>query len=143
MNLLILLVVMPVLLTLGVGFWLALRPAATLPGWARQGVFANLGLFALGFFVLLVFGVQDVMAAEALNSGEVSLGMGLALVGVALPTSFAALAAAYALGSIGSAALAVVAEKPDAFGRTLIYMGLAEGVAIYGLVLSILMLGKI
>lgn len=143
MNLLILLVVMPVILTLLVGVWLVLRPDASLPAWTRHGVLANLGLFALGFAAVLVFGVQDVMAAETVSSGEVSLGMGLALVGIALPTSIAALAAAYALGSIGSAALAVVAEKPDAFGRTLIYMGLAEGVAIYGLVLSILMLGKV
>ena len=37
----------------------------------------------------------------------------------------------------------MIAEKPEMFGRTLIYMGLAEGIAIYGLVMSILMLGKI
>ena len=42
-----------------------------------------------------------------------------------------------------AAALAVIAEKPEMFGRTLIYMGLAEGVAIYGLVMSILLLGKL
>ena len=41
------------------------------------------------------------------------------------------------------AALAVIAEKPEMFGRTLIYMGLAEGIAIYGLVMSILLLGKL
>jgi V/A-type H+/Na+-transporting ATPase subunit K len=37
----------------------------------------------------------------------------------------------------------VLAEKPEAFGRTLIFMGLAEGIAIYGLVMSILMLGRL
>jgi len=42
-----------------------------------------------------------------------------------------------------AAALAVIAEKPEMFGRTLIYMGLAEGIAIYGLVMSILLLGKL
>jgi V/A-type H+-transporting ATPase subunit K len=34
-------------------------------------------------------------------------------------------------------------EKPEALGRTLIFLGLAEGIAIYGLVMSILMLNKI
>jgi V/A-type H+-transporting ATPase subunit K len=55
----------------------------------------------------------------------------------------AAIGAAIALGPIGSASLAVIAEKPEMFGRTLIYMGLAEGIAIYGLVMSILLLGKL
>jgi V/A-type H+-transporting ATPase subunit K len=39
--------------------------------------------------------------------------------------------------------LAVLAEKPEIFGRTLIYLGLAEGIAIYGLVMSILLLGRV
>ena len=39
--------------------------------------------------------------------------------------------------------LAVITEKPEMFGRTLIYLGLAEGIAIYGLVVSILLLGRI
>ena len=51
--------------------------------------------------------------------------------------------AAIALGPIGSASLAVLAEKPETFGRTLIYMGLAEGIAIYGLVISILILDRL
>jgi V/A-type H+-transporting ATPase subunit K len=37
----------------------------------------------------------------------------------------------------------VLAEKPEIFGRTLIYLGLAEGIAIYGLVMSILLLDRI
>ena len=37
----------------------------------------------------------------------------------------------------------ILAEKPEIFGRTLIYLGLAEGIAIYGLVMSILLLDKI
>ena len=37
----------------------------------------------------------------------------------------------------------VLAEKPEIFGRTLIYLGLAEGIAIYGLVMSILLLDKL
>ena len=42
-----------------------------------------------------------------------------------------------------AASLAALAEKPEMFGRTLIYLGLAEGIAIYGLVVTILLLGKI
>jgi V/A-type H+-transporting ATPase subunit K len=74
---------------------------------------------------------------------EVSLGYGLALIGIGLPTGLAAIGAAFAIGPVGAAALAVIGEKPEVFGRTLIYLGLAEGVAIYGLVMSILLLGKL
>jgi V/A-type H+-transporting ATPase subunit K len=136
---------LPVAATLGAGVWLTLRPGAIRPGWLKGGLLANLALFGLAVGAVLLLGVQEVMAAAPAADGprDISLGMGLALLGIGLPTGLAAIAAAIALGPIGSAAMAVIAEKPELFGRTLIYMGLAEGVAIYGLVLSILMLDKL
>ena len=53
---------------------------------------------------------------------------------VGLPTALATIGAGIAVSSVGAASLAVIAEKPEVFGRTLIYLGLAEGIAIYGLV---------
>lgn len=108
----------------------------------------NLTAFVGAGAGLLFMGAQDVMAqAHSLQPEagqvELSIGMGLSMIGVGLPTAVATFAAALAVGPIGAAALAVIAEKPDQFGRSLIYLGLAEGIAIYGLVLSILMLGKI
>lgn len=104
----------------------------------------NLGFFVVGLAGLLLF-VADTALAQVGASAprEVSVGLGLALIGVGLPTGMASIGAALALGPIGSSALAVVAERPEAFGRTLVYLGLAEGVAIYGLVVSILMLEKL
>lgn len=114
------------------------------PPWLKGGVLANLALFALALVGVLFLGVEQVMAQEAAAPArEITLGYGLALLGVGLPTGLAAIAAGIALGPVGSAALAVIAEKPEMFGRTLVYLGLAEGVAIYGLVMSILMLGKL
>ncbi|MDD5365602.1 MAG: ATP synthase subunit C [Gallionellaceae bacterium] len=114
------------------------------PPWLKNGVLANLLVFALALAGLLFLGVEQVMAQEvAAPVREISLGHGLALLGIGLPTGLAAIAAAMALGPVGSAALAVIAEKPEMFGRTLVYLGLAEGIAIYGLVMSILMLGKL
>jgi V/A-type H+-transporting ATPase subunit K len=48
--------------------------------------------------------------------------------------------AAYAVGATGSAAIGVIAEKPETFGRVLIFVGLAEGVAIYGLIIAFMVL---
>jgi V/A-type H+-transporting ATPase subunit K len=108
-------------------------------------VLGNLALFVAALVGLTILGVQDALAEPVVQAvrGEISVGMGLAIIGVGLPTAIAALAAALALGPVGAAALAVIAEKPELFGRTLIYLGLAEGIAIYGLVMSILLLGKI
>lgn len=142
---LIVLMCLPVAAILGAGIWLTLKPQRVAPGWLQGGLLANLALFGLGVAGVLLMGVQQVMAAEAATTAvrEITLGQGLALLGIGLPTGLAAIAAALALGPIGSASLAVIAEKPEMFGRTLVYMGLAEGIAIYGLVMSILLLGKL
>lgn len=142
---LIVLMGLPVAATLGAGVWLTLKPQPVPSAWLRNGLLANMVLFGLGLAGIMLAGMQEVMAAEPVAGAamDITLGKGLALLGIGLPTGLAAIAAAMAIGPIGSAALAVIAEKPEMFGRTLIYMGLAEGIAIYGLVMSILMLGKL
>lgn len=145
MTWLIALLVLPVAATLGAGAWLELKPRRLPAGWLKGSLLANVLLFGLGLAGVMLLGVQEVLAAEPAAEGllEISLGKGLALIGIGLPTALAAIGAGIALGPVGSASLAVIAEKPEMFGRTLIYMGLAEGIAIYGLVMSILLLGKI
>lgn len=115
------------------------------PRWLKGGFVFNILLFAAGVGGLFIGGVSDALAAEGAvgGSGEISLGLGLALIGVGLPTGLATIGAGIAVSSVGSASLAVITEKPEMFGRTLIYLGLAEGIAIYGLVVSILLLGRI
>lgn len=135
-----------VVATIGAGVWLELKPIRRpSPEWLKGGVLANFLVFGLALAGTLLLGGQEVLAAEPVAGAamEISLGKGLALIGIGLPTALAAIGAGIALGPVGSSALAVIAEKPEMFGRTLIYMGLAEGVAIYGLVMSILLLGKI
>lgn len=132
--------------TIGAGVWLEMKPRRLpSPNWLKGGVLANFFVFGLAMAATLMLGVQEVMAAEPVVGAamEISMGKGLALIGIGLPTALAAIGAGIALGPVGSASLAVIAEKPEMFGRTLIYMGLAEGIAIYGLVMSILLLGKL
>lgn len=61
----------------------------------------------------------------------------------ALATAIGAAGAAYAVGTVGAAAVGALAEKPELFGRVLILVGLAEGIAIYGLIVSVLILNKL
>jgi V/A-type H+-transporting ATPase subunit K len=115
------------------------------PSLLRRIVGGNLVLFVLAEVLLLFTAANEVMAAEAASTvaGDISIGKGLALIGIGIPTAVATIGAGIAVGPVGASSLAVIAEKPEMFGRTLIYLGLAEGIAIYGLVVTILMLGKI
>lgn len=129
------------------GLYLEFRPPRTgaqARRWFKGTVGANLVLFVIAQAGLLFLGVQDVMAQTAAAAPrEVSVGLGLALIGIGIPTGLAAIGAALAVGPVGAAAIAAITEKPETFGRSLVYLGLAEGIAIYGLVLSILMLGRV
>ncbi len=133
--------------TLGLGIYLELRPmtdGVRAKRWWTGTLATNLLIFVGASLGALMLGMNDVMAQQAsLPHGEISVGLGLALIGAGIPTALATFGAALAVGPVGAASLAVIAEKPEMFGRTLIYMGLAEGIAIYGLVVTILLLGKI
>jgi V/A-type H+-transporting ATPase subunit K len=62
--------------------------------------------------------------------------------GAAISTGLACLGAGIAVGSSGAAAVGAIAEKPESFGRALIFVGMAEGIAIYGLIISFLILNR-
>lgn len=54
----------------------------------------------------------------------------------------ALIGAAVAVAYTGAAALAALSERPEMFGRAMVIVGLAEGIAVYGLVVAILLIGK-
>jgi V/A-type H+-transporting ATPase subunit K len=65
------------------------------------------------------------------------------LAAAAASTALSALAAGYAVAHVGTAAVGALAEKPELMARLLIFVGLAEGIAIYGLIVSILILNRL
>lgn len=80
-------------------------------------------------------------SVKAVTSSDPSAGM--AFIAAALSTGLATIAAGYAVGAVGSSALGAVSEDPNILGRSLIFVGLAEGIAIYGLIISIMILGRV
>ncbi|MBK5929594.1 ATP synthase subunit C [Halochromatium salexigens] len=133
------------------GIALELRPAnrpLQLPRWTAPAMGTQLVVFVGAQLGLLVLGINEAFAQEVVNGAEVdvveiSTGMGLAIIGAGIPTALSTIGAGIAVGPIGAASLAAITEKPENLGRTLIYLGLAEGIAIYGLVVSILLLNRI
>jgi len=66
-----------------------------------------------------------------------------AFISAALVTGLSALGAAYAVAVVGGAAMGAVAEKPETAGRALVFVGLAEGIAIYGIIVAVMILGYV
>lgn len=65
----------------------------------------------------------------------------MAYIGAAISVAVGSIGAGYAVGVVGAAAVGSIAERPEIFGRALLFVGLAEGVAIYGLIIAFIMLG--
>jgi len=79
-------------------------------------------------------------AARAAESSSVT---SWAMMAAAIAAGVSTLAAGYAVAVVGSAAVGAVAEKPELIGRVVILVGLAEGIAIYGLIVAVLILNRI
>lgn len=84
-------------------------------------------------------------AGQAASAGAAARGelWTWGMMSAALATAASSLAGGYAVGRVGVAAVGALAEKPELFGRLLILVGIAEGIAIYGLIVSILILNRL
>lgn len=99
------------------------------------------GVAAAAFAVLgsMPAAAQATAAAAAPDPGVLRW----AFVAAALAAGLSTLAAGYAVAVVGAAAVGALAEKPELLGRVLILVGLAEGIAIYGLIVAILILNRV
>jgi len=116
---------------------LTLAPRSILVWLAVAGFAAVFATFAMWWSPLMAAPAAG--GAAALPASAVSWGF----VGAALATGLSSLGAGIAVAGVGSAAIGALAEKPELLGRVLIMVGLAEGIAIYGLIISILILNRI
>lgn len=105
-----------------------------------------LGVAVLAFASSLLLWHPAVLASEAAGPVEALASAGTnkwGFVAAALATGLSSIGAAYAVGSVASAAVGALAEKQELFGRLLILVGLAEGIAIYGVIISVLILNRL
>lgn len=75
------------------------------------------------------------------NTQEKSNGIGL--IAAAIATGLACIGSGIAVAVVASSAVGAISENPSLLGKTIIFAGLAEGIAIYGLIISIMILNKI
>jgi V/A-type H+-transporting ATPase subunit K len=117
--------------------WARRSPA----GAVRRLVLLNAVLAAAALVVTaaLSFGIVDpAQAAGATQNAD----RGAAFIGAGIAIAGSTIGAAIAVAYTGAAALATISEKPELFGRAMVIVGLAEGIAIYGLVIAIVLIGK-
>jgi len=105
-----------------------------------HGFNAVVGLMAAGVGIIWLASPATAIAAGIVPAAAAADPYaGLA---AAFSTGLACIGAGVAVGGTGAAAIGAIAEKPEAFGRSLIFVGMAEGIAIYGLVISFLVLNR-
>ena len=100
--------------------------------------FFGIMLVAIG---VMFAGTSSVQAsAGAANSG---LATGMGYLAAALVTGLSCIGGGIAVASAASAALGAISEDSSVLGKSLIFVGLAEGVALYGLIISFMILGQL
>jgi V/A-type H+/Na+-transporting ATPase subunit K len=121
----------------------------------RSGMYILAGIGALlmvAAVILLIAAATAGPAAAAGTAAEAGVkvaadaaatsGNSAALLGAAIAVAGSTIGAGIAVAYAGAAALAVMSERPELFGRAMVIVGLAEGIAIYGLIIGIILIGK-
>ncbi len=106
---------------------------------------------ALACNVALFFGVMAVSAFlmfsgnayAAEETAAVSSSAGLGYLAAALSTGLSCVGGGIAVSAAASAALGAISEDSSILGKSLIFVGLAEGVCLYGLIISFMILGQL
>lgn len=131
---------LPILVAIaaGIGGQLRRRPRRTL-----------MVVKVLNLMLLVGAGVLVALAASASPSGAATAASaatksyaGQAFIGAGIAVAGASIGSGLGVAYTGSAALAAMSERPEMFGRAMVIVGLAEGIAIYGLVIAIILIGK-
>jgi len=108
----------------------------------KQRLIAQISIFAGVFVLVSIAQFSGVKAAGATVASD-GLATGLGYLGAALATALSALGAGIAVGSAAPAAIGAISENPENFGKAIIFVALGEGIAIYGLLISILIINRL
>lgn len=103
-------------------------------------VFFFFGAFVIGG--IMMFSGMDAQAAQAAGEAA-SMATGLGYIAAALVTGLSCIGGGIAVASAASAALGAISEDSSVLGKSLIFVGLAEGVCLYGLIISFMILGAL
>lgn len=112
--------------------------------WATRILLTANTLLLLAALVLIVIAVSAPPSSATIlaASGATRALNGSALLGAGIAIAGSSIGGGIAVAYTGSAALAAMSERPEMFGRAMVVVGLAEGIAIYGLIVAVILVGK-
>ena len=99
--------------------------------------------FYFGAFVIASIMMYGGNVQAAGDAGLSSTAIGMGYLAAALVTGLSCIGGGIAVASAASAALGAISEDSSVLGKSLIFVGLAEGVCLYGLIISFMILGKL
>lgn len=110
----------------------------------KKAIGANVVFYfgAFAIMAIMLFGGNPALAAEE-GAAVASNAAGFGYLAAALSTGLSCVGGGIAVASAASAALGAISEDPSALGKSLIFVGLAEGVCLYGLIISFMILGQL
>lgn len=91
----------------------------------------------------IMVGGNTALAAETAGAAAASGAAGFGYLAAALSVGLACIGGGIAVSAAASAALGAISEDGSILGKSLIFVGLAEGVCLYGLIISFMILGKL
>lgn len=94
-------------------------------------------VFAICFICPLVANAADASTAVS------TMDMGMGLIGAGLATGLSCIGGGIAVGGAAPAAIGATSEDPKNFGKSIIFVALGEGCALYGMLISIMILSKL
>lgn len=112
---------------------------------ARNAIIFNLCSFfgVMGLALILPIGNLFAFAADPVVSTAVNNNAGMGYIAAALVTGLACIGCGIAVAAATPAAIGAVSEEPKSFVKSLIFVAMGEGVAIYGVLISILIINKL
>ena len=109
----------------------------------KKSLIANCFMFFGVLLVATVVSFAGTASVQAAGSSADGLATGLGYLGAALVTGISGLGSGIAVASSASAALGALSEDGSLFGKSIIFVAMAEGIALYGLIISFMILGKL
>lgn len=104
---------------------------------------AFFGVFVVATVVLFTQSAQAAEAATTAAASSDGFAAGLGYIGAALAVGLSGIGGGIAVGSSASAALGAISENDSVFGKSLIFVGLAEGIALYGMLIAFMIISSL
>lgn len=108
----------------------------------KKALYTQIASFCAVFLVCFLCPMVA-SAAEVTEAAASSSSMGIGLIGAGIATGLSCIGGGIAVGYAAPAAIGATSEDPKNFGKSLIFVALGEGVALYGMLVSILILSKL